>query len=165
MSESQIHVVVTGLDWMGGGIGSIEAALERILREAQLEVVFTVYSISSRNDLLLKWLENTLSRGVVVKMLLNRPDSQPPGVIHLLQQLRRRYQHFSVLQFVGDDEVALHAKTVVVDRRLALVGSSNLSQRGMLSNYELGLLVEGPAAAEIALAIDRLLNSSRVASF
>ena len=38
---------------------------------------------------------------------------------------------------------ALHAKILVVDRRLALVGSANFTGRGMESNLECGILIRG----------------------
>ena len=36
MSDTRVSVVVTGTVWMGSGIGSIESALERLFREAEV---------------------------------------------------------------------------------------------------------------------------------
>jgi len=57
------------------------------------------------------------------------------------------------------EQADLHAKVIVVDRKKALVGSANLSLRGLMNNHELGVVVEGPVAAEIARAIDMLMAS------
>ena len=46
---------------------------------------------------------------------------------------------------------------VVAHRHMALVGSSNLSRRGLLNNHELAVLVEGLAAVDVARALDLLL--------
>ncbi len=70
MSESGVSVVVTGTAWMGGGIGSIESALERLFRDARQEIVLTAYTISSSADRLFDWAEQfygeRLERMVVV---------------------------------------------------------------------------------------------------
>ena len=134
MSETRVSVVVTGTAWMGSGIGSIESALERLLREAEHEIALTVYAIGSGADLLLDWLEAALARGVQVKLVVNRLRSQPPDVTIRLRQFATMYPHLLFYDFAPESETDLHAKVVVVDRRLALVGSSNLSRRGLLSN-------------------------------
>jgi len=38
---------------------------------------------------------------------------------------------------------ALHAKVIVVDDRIALVGSANLTGRAMEANLECGILIRG----------------------
>jgi len=56
----------------------------------------------------------------------------------------------------------LHAKTLLVDRRWARVGSSNLNVSSLLTNYELDLLAECDELAEaLALQFLRDLASSR----
>ena len=144
---------------MGSGVGSIESAMERIFREAEHEILITVYAISNATDLILEWIENALARGVLIRILVNRLESQPAGVATRLKQLAQIYPHFHLLSFQGDEEHDLHAKTIVADRRLALVGSSNLSHRGMITNHELAVLIEGDAAQNIASTLDKLFES------
>ena len=56
----------------------------------------------------------------------------------------------------------LHAKTMVVDRRWARVGSSNLNVSSLLSNYELDVLAEGAEPADaLAAQFRRDLAQSR----
>ena len=160
MSETRVSVVVTGTAWMGGGIGSIESALERLFREAKQEIALTAYTISSSADLLFDWLEAALTRGIQIKLVINRLNTQPSDVVVRLRRLASTYPHFCLYNFVSEYEADLHAKAVVVDRRMALVGSSNLSRRGLLANHELALLVEGMAAVDVARAIDFLCVSS-----
>jgi len=162
VSETRVSVVVTGTAWMGGGIGSIESALERLFREAEQEIALTAYTINSSADRLFDWLEAALTRGVQVRLVSNRLNSQPLNVVARLHRLARTYPHFHLYSFASEGEVDLHAKTVVVDRRLALIGSSNLSRRGLLTNHELAVLVEGPAAADVARAIDLLGTSQHM---
>ncbi len=56
----------------------------------------------------------------------------------------------------------LHAKSMVVDRRWARVGSSNLNVSSLYANYELDVLVESPALCEeLAAQFRRDLAASR----
>jgi putative cardiolipin synthase len=52
--------------------------------------------------------------------------------------------------------LALHAKTIVIDRRIVFIGSFNMDPRSTHLNTEMGVLVDsGELAAEIATAIER----------
>jgi phosphatidylserine/phosphatidylglycerophosphate/cardiolipin synthase-like enzyme len=160
--ENQISVIVTGTTWMGSGIGSIESAMERLFREAGQEISLSVYSISTAYDLIFEWIENALSRGILIKMVVNRLSEQRPDVVEKLKSLAALYPHFHLFDFVSDTETDLHAKVVLVDRKVAIVGSSNLSSRGFKTNHEMALLVEGEVAGEVGKAIDRLFSSPKV---
>jgi phosphatidylserine/phosphatidylglycerophosphate/cardiolipin synthase-like enzyme len=162
MTADRISVAVTGTDWMGGGIGSIESAMEQLFREARYEILLTVYAASSSADRLFEWLELALGRGVETKMVVNRLDEQQASVINQLYVLNRAYPHFRLYSFMAENTIDLHAKLIVADRQKAIVGSSNLSRRGFLTNYELALVLEGQTASTIAGAIDRLLSIPRV---
>jgi hypothetical protein len=51
----------------------------------------------------------------------------------------------------------LHAKLVVVDRTIALVGSANISKRALSSNYEIMLKVSGKeVCSRLSLMLDNL---------
>jgi cardiolipin synthase len=160
--KTQSQVVVTGLAWMGSGIGSIESAMERIFREAEHEILITSYAISNAADLMLEWFETALARGVLIRMVINRVYEQPSDVVARLENLHRTYPHFYLYGFTDEQEYDLHAKVIVADRKMALVGSSNLSRRGLLNNHELALFVEGKAAEQVASAIDKLLLSNSI---
>lgn len=160
--KTQTQVVVTGLAWMGSGIGSIESAMERIFREAEHEILITSYAISSAADLMLDWFEAALARGVLIRIVINRINEQPADVISRLESLHQIYPHFYLYGFTDDQEYDLHAKAIVADRKMALVGSSNLSRRGLLNNHELALFVEGKPAEQVASAIDKLLISHSI---
>lgn len=159
MNTSSVKVVVTGIAWMGGGIGSIESALEKLFKEANQEIVMTVYAISSGSDLVFEWLEAALARGVKVRIVVNRFHSQHPGAVRRLLDLAGTYNHCELFSFSGEEENDLHAKVIAVDRKVALIGSSNLSRRGLQANHELAVVVEGTEVDVIASALDRLFRS------
>lgn len=157
MTETNLNVVVTGIDWMGGGAGSIESAMRQLFQNAKREILLTVYSITSGADMLFECLEIALGRGVETKMIINRLKKQPSVIQNKLRYLDNTYPHFYLYDFTTDEYIDLHAKLIVVDRQKAIVGSSNLSKRGLLTNYELALTVEGDTATEIASIVDRLI--------
>src|ERR1044072_1716385 len=154
MSETSADIVVTGTAWMGSGVGSIESALERIFREAEQEIVLTVYSITSGADVLFDWLETTLARGLYIRCIINRFENQHESARIRLRRLAANYPYFHIYVFKSEAEADLHAKAIVADRRIALVGSSNMSRRGFLLNHEIAVLLQGPSAATVAGVID-----------
>lgn len=156
---SNIQIVVSGLGWMGGGIGSIESAIQELLENAQDEILLTAYSIGNA-DRFFDLLDSALARGVRVRMVVNRLSEQYGSVQIRLEQLQKKYQHFHLYLFQPDEKRGdLHAKVLVVDRKCALVGSSNLSYNGMVLNHELAVVLQDPeSASQVAKAVDRLIT-------
>lgn len=164
MTKDRMSVVVSGSSWMGGGFGSIESALRDLFALANDEVVIVAYAISGAAPALFQQIELLLERGVRVRMLINRYNEQHESVQTALSKLQARSgQLLRIFSFLPQyEEADLHAKIVLVDRRYALVGSANLSLRGLMDNHEIALRVEGSAVADITRAIDLLFNSTQV---
>lgn len=161
MKEEAPRIVVTGTAWMGGGIGSIETAIHALFREARREVSLTVYAVSGGADLVLDEIDRTLQRGLLVRLVANRFSDQPADVVARLRGLAAAHPHFELFDFAPDGQTDLHAKVIVADRQVALVGSSNLSRRGLLDNFEMAVYLHGPSAETVASAIDRLITRGR----
>ncbi len=155
----QVAVAVTGLAWMGSGIGSIESSVERVFREAQHDVSITAYAVSMGADIVFENLDSSLARGIAVRMAVNKLYVQPAEVIARLLKLNEVFPHFHLFTFQGAENQDLHAKVILADRNAAVVGSSNLSHRGLLGNHELALVVQGPICEGIGFALDRLFSS------
>lgn len=154
--------MVTGAAWMGAGIGSIESALRELFERADDEIALTAYSISTSRDRIFELMAGALVRGVRLKVVVNRAATQPRSVMHALRRLAVQFPHLRVFDYRSADPRAdLHAKAVVVDRKVAVVGSSNLSHRGWISNHELAVVVRGNSARDVARAIDRIVADRR----
>lgn len=154
--KNEVSVAVTGPAWMGSGTGSIETSMERLFREAKREILITSYAISFAADIVLDWMALSAGRGVLIRIAVNKLANQPPDVLARLNKLNDSYPYFHLYTFIGNENEDLHAKAIVADRSIAIVGSSNLSRRGLLTNYELALIVQGHQADIIASALDRL---------
>jgi phosphatidylserine/phosphatidylglycerophosphate/cardiolipin synthase-like enzyme len=159
-----VTVAVTGLDWLGSGVPALEQALLVAIGEASDELVLTSFNVTSGAVRVVQALEKALQRGVRVTIVINRLDTQERAGRSLLVELQQQFSHsFCLYDFVHPNELeSLHAKLLIADRRVALVGSANLSFLGMIANHELGVLVRGPVAATIASCVDRLLYSPHV---
>lgn len=152
-----VQTVVTGVTWMGTGVRSVRSALTDMLRDARLEVLVCAYSITGGADEILNEFEDCLRRGINFKIIINRFQNQYQDIQEYLLSLATCYPYFRLYNF--DDPVEeLHSKLVVVDRSIALVGSANLSMRGMRQNYELGVIVQGAEASVIGQCFDRLMH-------
>lgn len=166
MNNENLRVVVSGTAWMGSGLGSIESALYRLFTEANDEIMIVAYAVSTATPLLFQQLEAALQRGIRIRCLMNRFYMQPYGVQQRFRDMLQGFPHLlQVFSFTPQsDEADLHAKTIIVDRYYALVGSANLSLRGLMDNHELGIVITGAGAAEIARAVDLLLASPYTSS-
>jgi len=157
-----LTIVVTGLAWMGHGICSIDSTIEQMLTEASDEIQVAAYMITEGAKAFIKLLSDCLNRGIKVTLILNRFREQPKETQTAIAQLVRQFVHFSLFDFNPKNEMEdLHAKLIVMDRSKALVGSSNLSWKGLILNHELAVLIEGPTAARIGNLIDILAKDIR----
>jgi cardiolipin synthase len=160
----QVSIAVTGPGWLGGGVPAAERVLAELIASAQQEIMLTAYSITPGSDRIWVEFDQALASGIRVAVVIDRLDKQHVDTRSLLHRLVRTYRGaFSLYDFAGDDVITgLHAKVIVVDRRVALVGSANLSLRGMVTAHEMATIVRGPTANCIAQRLDVLIGSSLV---
>lgn len=161
---NRMSLIVTGLGWLGSGVQAIENALLRLVDCAEHELTLAVYAMSPGPERLWAAIERAVDGGIRSTIIIDRLSEQNPAMRDWIRQLRSRHpETLRLVDFRGEDSNDhLHAKIVVVDRRIAIVGSANLTAHGLLLAHELALLVEGPAAEEIAGRLDLLARSHLV---
>jgi phosphatidylserine/phosphatidylglycerophosphate/cardiolipin synthase-like enzyme len=157
------QTVVTGLAWMGTGVRSVRAALKDMLRDAEHEVLLCAYSITGGADEILEEFEDCLKRGIKLKVVINRFHKQPQEIQEYFLNLVAIYPYCQVYDF-NDAVEELHSKLIVVDRVVALIGSANLSRRGIKQNYELGIILHDEEVGTISKCFDSLLAFPSVSS-
>jgi len=153
-------IVVSGAELLGPGLRSFDSVLLELLDRATSEVQIAAYLMDPWDELFTA-LRRTVDRGVPVRLVLNRMRQQDGRTVRFLCGLGSGRGRVSLHDFDLQDSI-LHAKVVVVDRRLALVGSANLGFGGLHRNYEMGALLEGSDAWRAAEVIDRLIGLSRI---
>jgi cardiolipin synthase len=140
--HQSVSVVWTG---PGSGVSSSRltaAAVIELIDAARSEVLLVSYATHTEPSIATA-LSAAVARGVVVTLLAERHEDNPsytafgtpfPG----LNALRLHWPAQS-----RPPGAALHAKIIVVDDQVALVGSANLTSRAMESNLECGILIRG----------------------
>jgi phosphatidylserine/phosphatidylglycerophosphate/cardiolipin synthase-like enzyme len=151
------QTVVTGLAWMGTGVRSVRAALKDMLRDSKTEVLLCAYSVTGGADEILEEFEDCLKRGIKLKAVINRFHKQPQEIQEYFLNLVAIYPYCQVYDF-NDAVEELHSKLIVVDRVVALIGSANLSRRGIKQNYELGIILHDEEVGTISKCFDSLLT-------
>jgi len=158
---NDVQIVVTGYRLVGGGIRGFESVLEELISGAGKEIQVVSYVITGGASRVLSMLREAAGRGVRVTVIVNSLPELEASVRELLRAAMDDFPDlFRVLSFRDAREGDIHAKVVVVDRRRALVGSANLSWGGIAGNYEIGVLLEGEPAWQLAIVVDRLVSIS-----
>ena len=163
----RISLAVTGMGWLGAGVPAVERTLTELLSSAEQEILLTVYSMTPGTGRVWEAIEKSLATGIRCTLVANRIDEQHPDICTMFLGLAARYPGtLRIYDFLGaDNRDALHAKLVIVDRKVALVGSANLTFHGMVSAHELAIVVRGPTADVIASRVDLLLGSRFVRKY
>ena len=159
--DDSFEIAVTGKSWMGKGTGSISTMIGDSLEKASDEIQIASYAITENSIDLLDLLTALLAREIRIMLVVNRLDKQPPKVRKKLLEMNKTFDNFILKDFVpASTSEDLHAKLIVIDRSLALVGSANLTWKGMVLNHEIMVRISGEGAGQIAKLVDRLARSS-----
>jgi len=152
----ELVIAATGSAWTGKGVRSIWSLIRESFISAKREIIIAAYSLSESPDFY-KILDDCLIRGIRILLIVNRFDFQPAGVKNSLISLGNKYNNFILKDFnPADRREDLHAKIVVIDHSVALIGSANPTWKGMIMNHEIMVRISGRRAAEIAELVDRL---------
>jgi len=156
MSGDRVTLLVTGLELLDPSIRTIDSAVHELVCEAKDEIIIVAYLLTEAALGIIDQLRKSAERGVKITVLINSLEHQERTVIERLKLLVK-YPNVRILSFSDPRGGHLHAKVILADRRRAVIGSANLSWGGMVTNYEVGVLIEGETAWKLATAIDRLI--------
>ena len=154
-------VLVTGTEILVDGVRGTESAIRDIVTGARSELHVIAYVVSRHATWLLDDIRNALDRGIATTLAINRLQAQDSLTRDPLHSWSRLYPHFTLRSY-DEDGKAVHAKVVVSDRNLAVVGSANFSWHGMATNYEVGVLLEGKEAWTLSKIVDKLAAMSSI---
>jgi phosphatidylserine/phosphatidylglycerophosphate/cardiolipin synthase-like enzyme len=155
-------LAVTGLGWLGSGAPSVEQEMLALVRGARREIALCAYSVTAGAMPMLKEMAEVVAQGVSATLVVNAFFEQPMEVQSFLRAAARAQARWRLFDFTSSGPAAeLHAKVLVIDRSVALLGSANLSFRGLVANHEMALVVRGPMAEVIASRIDMLTQGQQ----
>ncbi len=131
------------------------------INQAQVSIFLVMYLISitpdqpdSQPSLLVKALINAKQRGVDVKVILDQSinfetDSLDEAVLtNKNQQSYELLKKNGVSVFFDESQTFTHAKTLVIDNKTVLMGSSNWSKSALTRNNETNVLIHSEDLAQ-----------------
>ena len=147
--EEEVEVVWTGPTTSAVALRRTRLVLFDLIRNATSRITLVSYA-AFRQDDLLEELRSAAARGVRVRLVLEsaaasrgRLDDDAARAFAALEGTVEVLEWPAELRGDGKAKGVLHAKAVVVDGRVALVSSANLTAAALDHNMELGLLVRG----------------------
>lgn len=100
-------------------------------------------------------------QGVMVNFLINWNTERrvvPLTNRYVIQELKRRKINIRILP----NDRCCHAKIIIVDHHVAIVGSHNLSVRSCHNNFETSALIQNPATvARLTAAFNHVFLKSK----
>jgi len=139
----------------------IEPLFENLHREL---LIVSPYFVPGREGV--AFLRKLIEKGVRVRILTNSLASNDVGIVHAgyaryrMDLLRAGVELYELDQtpgpspaqkprsLTGSSRASLHAKTFLLDRRIAFIGSLNLDPRSFYENTEIGVIIESPELGE-----------------
>lgn len=142
------------------GVRSTEPSMLELINNAKDELQILSYAITSGANKILLAIEKALTRGVRLTFVLNSNEELSNKIINSLTSMKNAFEYSKIYLFDSSDMADLHAKIMVADRKVAIVGSSNLTSRGLVWNLEIGFLIEDKSIWKLSEVIDRIVEMS-----
>ncbi|TGN73463.1 hypothetical protein EOW77_0034765 [Bradyrhizobium yuanmingense] len=172
--RDRLRLGSTRLVWTGPVVPGVFPRTSReivreLIRSAEREIWLTAYWIAGLADEegivsdIIESLSKAINDGIDVAIALDgkkRSNSETNfSVLKSLWPLTatKPPRLYTWGKALSEAHLKLHAKVLVVDRREALVTSANLTMHALERSMELGVMLSGPRAAEIADQLDGLV--------
>jgi cardiolipin synthase len=148
-----VQVVASGPDVAGDPL--YESLLALIFAARRRIWVVTPYFVP--DEMLARALNLAARRGVDVRLIVPARSNHVSADLARASYLRDLHNAGGCVLLYTP--VMLHAKIVVVDDQLAIIGSANMDMRSLFLNYELALFVwSPPQVAEVAAWVHSLMT-------
>jgi len=121
---------------------------EEMVRGAGHTAIVVGYSLTNAAAPLIAVMAEAAARGVVCSIIADRMEDKLATLVAHWPGEQGLPLLWTRPADPTDAQSALHAKFIVVDSRRLLVTSANLTYHGFRGNIELGVLLEGPVAAD-----------------
>jgi cardiolipin synthase len=153
---TDFEFVVTGPKITKYGNRATAPVIEEIIRDAKSEIQMVAYLIGPSAVNMLKLLKASAERGITLTIIINDLEKQNKKIVTFLKKLQEKSPHCRVIDFKNLNTEQIHAKILIVDRKVALLGSANYSWGGMYDNYEIGVLLKGKPVWNLSNMVDSL---------
>lgn len=151
---NDVQILATGSEFLKTGVRGIESVIEELIRRAEREIHIVAYLFTSQATHILNLLEKKAEEGVKIVLVINRLETQDETIRSKLRHIQASFPFIKIVDFHDSEGRQLHAKLIISDRSRAVLGSANFSWGGMVTNYEIGVLLEGEPAWKLAELVD-----------
>jgi phosphatidylserine/phosphatidylglycerophosphate/cardiolipin synthase-like enzyme len=165
-----LEAELTQAGWRTANTEETDRSFKSLVQRATRRVVVMTPFLDERGAAWLKELLDPVPQHVDIVLVLrsledpSRPD-YPKGFLLLRDWLgQRRVRVFNYSLPHGETSVreTFHAKVILADADSAYVGSANVTAASLEYSMEMGVVLKGRAAAEIAVVVDAVLKSATV---
>jgi len=131
-------------------------ALLKAIDEAQSEIFMSIFSFkagvhkNSYPDRILERLAKAVKRGVKVTAILETTANRSDELNIQNRQTGKLLEEKGVKVYFDSTRQTTHTKLIVIDERLVLLGSHNLTQAALKYNNEISILLDRPDLAKRA---------------
>jgi phosphatidylserine/phosphatidylglycerophosphate/cardiolipin synthase-like enzyme len=132
------------------------SALLKAIDEAQSEIFMSIFSFkvgvhkNSYPDRILGHLAKAVKRGVKVTVILETTGGRSDELNIQNRETGKLLEEKGVKVYFDSPYKTTHTKLIVIDQRLIVLGSHNLTQAAMKYNNEISILLDNPELAKRA---------------
>ena len=129
-------------------------ALIKAIDEAQSEIFMSIFSFktgvhkNSYPDRILGHLAKAVKRGVNVKVILEATDRPDDELNAQNRQTGKLLEEKGVKVYFDSPRTTTHTKLIVIDEKVVILGSHNLTQSALKYNNEISILISRPDLAK-----------------
>lgn len=160
-AAQRTDVVISGPGSDSAALRLTSAVITELIRDCRKSLLIVSFAAFGIADVV-RELKLAANRGVSIDLVLESTTASG-GTLHGTVEASAA---FSAVRpnakfwiwpaenrpIIHGSRAALHAKLIVADARIALVGSANLTDKALASNLELGVIIRDP---DVAHSIDR----------
>ena len=127
--------------------------LSDYIADATREIVVSMFlfkaspDVSNRANMILNDLIKAQTRGVRVRVLLERSDRGYDSLNRENLATSKRLRQHGVQVLFDSLDTTTHTKTIVIDKRFVFIGSHNFTHSALFHNHELSVLIDDPDLA------------------
>lgn len=159
-------MAASGMLWSGEMVLDIRTLLFKSLRSARRSITISAFSMGNETDDLkefFKIISDKLFAEKKILIIANDDENLKKYSRDMLSFLSEKYKHHLTLRFFDPkrkkDNMILHSKLTIIDRKYALVGSANISKNALEHNYEIMLKISGQSVSIMDDMMIKLSNA------
>jgi len=165
---SMLEQKLTEIGWRTSELEPTDHAFHSMVRAAQRRVVVMTPFFDAKGALWLQELISFVQPGVECILVLRSLEDPtrndyPDGYKIILPWLKAKAVsvfNYSIPRIEGSGRETFHAKVVLCDRNAAYLGSSNMNAASLEHSMEMGVALQGRAAADVAIVLDAVISAA-----